>query len=292
MWSNLILLHTTDPKPKTLDDSRLEVWQTCQRTLVFTDKRIFPLEEGRERFLDGWEIYHGYEAYRFLLEVVAGLRSKLLGESEIQAQFRDRFREENTCGSTFALSLLRLRDQILEQTKQIRSKYLTGIGRQTYGSVTESYLQNHKVVTLLGTGKLVDSILPYLVSKQKQVRLIGRNQNRLTELNQIYPNITTYHWEDYQPKNEAIVIASSFLPFNWDEMIKSSSLILDFRENSSENKGYDHYIPLSQILNDLQETDEQIQSVKMDLQYFLTELTREREEEQIHIMNGWEDLLV
>ncbi|TGL72197.1 glutamyl-tRNA reductase [Leptospira jelokensis] len=292
MWSNLILLHATDPKTQILDDSRVEVWQTCQRTLAFTDKRIFPMEEENKRFFDGWEVYQGYDAYRFLLEVVAGLRSKLFGESEIQAQFRDRFREENTNGSNFALSLLRLRDQILEQTKQIRSKYLTGIGRQTYGSVTESYLQNHKEVTLLGTGKLVDSILPYLVSKQKQVKLIGRNQNRLLELNQLYPNITTYHWEDYQPKNEAIVIASSFLPFNWDEMIRSASIILDFRENSGTYTGYNHYIPLSQILNDLQETDEQIQTVKMDLQYFLTELTREREEEQLHILNGWEDLLV
>lgn len=290
MWSNLILLHSTDPISKPLDDSHLEVWKTCQRTLVFTDNRIFPME-GNERFFDGWEVYHGYDAYRFLLEVVSGLRSKLFGESEIQAQFRDRFREENTNGSNFGTSLLRLRDQILEHTKQIRSKYLVGIGRQTYGSVTEPYLHNHKEVTLLGTGKLVDSILPYLVSKQKVVRLIGRNQNRLQELSALYP-ISTYHWEDYKPNNEAIIIASSFLPFNWDEMIKSSSIILDFRENKVENKNYDHYIPLSQILNDLHETDEQIQAVKMDLQYYLTELTREREEEQLHIMNGWEDLLV
>jgi glutamyl-tRNA reductase len=75
-------------------------------------------------------------------------------------------------------------------------------------------------------------------------------------------------------------------------MIQSSSLILDFREDSLKKHNYQHYIPLKQILNDLQETDEQIQNVKMDLQYFLTELTREREEEQLHIMNGWEDLLV
>lgn len=249
------------------------------------------MEEGKERLFDGWEVFHGFDAYRFLLEVVSGLRSKLFGESEIQAQFRDRFREENTCGSNFATSLLRLRDQILEQTKQIRSKYLTGIGRQTYGSVCESYLHNHKEVTLLGTGKLVDSILPYLISKHKQVRVIGRNQNRLDELSQLYP-ITTYHWEDYKPGKEAIVIASSFLPYNWNEMIQNSSLILDFREHTEGSHGYNHYIPLSQILNDLQETDEQIQNVKMDLQYFLTELTREREEEQIHILNGWEDLLV
>lgn len=290
MWSNLILLHSTDPIAKPLDDSRLEVWQTCQRTLVFSDKRIYPIEKS-ERFLDGWEVYQGYDAYRFLLEVVSGLRSKLFGESEIQAQFRDRFREENTERSNFAISLQRLRDQILEHTKQIRSKYLKEIGRQTYGSVTESYLQNHKEVTLLGTGKLVDSILPYLVSKQKNVRLIGRNHHRLEELKKTFP-ITTFHWEDYTPGNEAVVIASSFLPFNWDEMIQSSSLILDFREDSLKNHNYQHYIPLKQILNDLQETDEQIQNVKMDLQYFLTELTREREEEQLHIMNGWEDLLV
>lgn len=289
MWSNLILLHSNDPI-KTLDDAGLEVWQTCQRTIAFGDRRLFPITE-EERFYKGHEVFHGFEAYRFLLEVVSGLRSKLFGESEIQAQFRDRFREERVTDSNFALSLLRLRDQILEHTKQIRSKYLTGIGRQTYGSVADSYLQKHKSVTLLGTGKLATSILPYLVSKNKEIRLIGRNQTKMTELQKEY-SITTHHWEDYKPGAEAIVIASSFLPFNWDSMIESSSLILDFRETALNESNYKNYIPLSKILSDLQDTDEQIQSVKMDLQFFLTELTREREEEQIHIMNGWEDLLV
>ncbi|EOQ96240.1 glutamyl-tRNAGlu reductase, N-terminal-like domain protein [Leptospira wolbachii serovar Codice str. CDC] len=289
MWSNLILLHSNDPI-KTLDDAGLEVWQTCQRTIAFGDRRLFPITE-EERFYKGHEVFHGFEAYRFLLEVVSGLRSKLFGESEIQAQFRDRFREERVTDSNFALSLLRLRDQILEHTKQIRSKYLTGIGRQTYGSVADSYLQKHKTVTLLGTGKLATSILPYLVSKEKEVRLIGRNQTKMAELQKAF-SITTHHWEDYKPSTEAIVIASSFLPFNWESMIGSSSLILDFRETAFSESKYTNYIPLSKILNDLQETDEQIQSVKMDLQFFLTELTREREEEQIHIMNGWEDLLV
>lgn len=290
MWSNLILLHSNDPVGNPLDDDGLEVWQTCQRNIAFGDRRLFPIAE-TERFYKGYEVFHGFEAYRFLLEVVSGLRSKLFGESEIQAQFRDRFREEKVTESTFALYLLRLRDQILEHTKQIRSKYLTGLGRQTYGSVAESYLQKHKSVTLLGTGKLATSILPYLISKGKDVRLIGRNQTKLIELQKEFP-ITTHHWEDYQPGEEAIVIASSFLPFNWDFMIESSSFILDFRETAIKNHNYKNYIPLSQILSDLQETDEQIQSVKMDLQFFLTELTREREEEQIHIMNGWEDLLV
>lgn len=290
MWSNLILLHSNDPISNPLDDSRLEVWQTCQRSIAFGDHRLFPITES-ERFYKGYEVFHGYEAYRFLLEVVSGLRSKLFGESEIQAQFRDRFREEKVTDSNFALSLLRLRDQILEHTKQIRSKYLTGIGRQTYGSVADSYLQKHKSITLLGTGKLANSILPYLVSKDKEVRLIGRNQTRMAELQKEFP-ITTYHWEDYKPATEAIVIASSFLPFNWESMIKTSSLILDFRETAISESNDQNYIPLSKILSDLQETDEQIQSVKMDLQFFLTELTREREEEQLHIMNGWEDLLV
>ncbi|MCW7494499.1 glutamyl-tRNA reductase [Leptospira sp. 2 VSF19] len=289
MWSNLILLHSNDPV-NSLDDPGLEVWQTCQRTIAFGDRRLFPLSE-TERFYKGYEVFHGFEAYRFLLEVVSGLRSKLFGESEIQAQYRDRFREDKVNDSTFALSLLRLRDQILEHTKQIRSKYLTGIGRQTYGSVAESYLQKHKTVTLLGTGKLATSILPYLVSKNKEVRLVGRNQTKMNELQNEFP-ITTHHWEDYKPKDEAIVIASSFLPFNWESMIESSTLILDFRETDFNKPKYQNYIPLSKILGDLQETDEQIQSVKMDLQFFLTELTREREEEQIHIMNGWEDLLV
>nr|MCU0825588.1 hypothetical protein [Leptospira sp.] len=50
------------------------------------------------------------------------------------------------------------------------------------------------------------------------------------------------------------------------------------------------YISLKDILNKIQETDETIVQLKSQLNHFLDHLTKEREDEQIHFLNGWEEL--
>ncbi|MDF3821139.1 NAD(P)-binding domain-containing protein [Leptospira sp. 96542] len=290
MWSNLILLHSDKSNPTPLGDDRFVVWQTCQRIVYLTDNRVFPLPENLRNF-KGYDLYFGFDAYRFLLEVVSGLRSKLFGESEIQAQFRDRFHEKNLKLSTFSESLGNLRDQILEHTKMVRSKFLTGIGKQTYGGIAESYLKSEENIVFLGTGKLAEAILPYLINQKQNVRLIGRNKERLSYFKNKH-SIEVYFYEDYIPKEDAIVVASSALPEHWEKHLFNSKLVIDFRENVQipKNKVFGKYIPFSEILNNLEKTDINIKNKKLELQIFLTEITKEREEEQIHLQHGWEDL--
>lgn len=288
MWSNLILLHSDFEKRLPLDGNSLVGWQTCQRNIYLSDSRIFS-QEGMDLSSSGYDTYTGFDAYKFLLEVVSGLRSKLFGESEIQAQFRDRFRKENLTPSSFSESLLLLRDQILEHTKLIRSQFLIGIGRQTYGSIADLELKTEKEVLLLGTGKLAESILPYLKSRDRNIRLIGRNINRMKELKEKF-QVNTSHWEDYSPNKESVVITSSFLPFPWEIKLKYSNKIIDFREGSVLKFVGSSYISLKDILNKIQETDETIVQLKSQLNHFLDHLTKEREDEQIHFLNGWEEL--
>ncbi|MCZ8344593.1 MAG: glutamyl-tRNA reductase [Leptospira sp.] len=288
MWSNLILLHSDFEKRLPLDRDNLVGWQTCQRNIYLSDSRIFS-ESGLDLSASGYELYLGYQAYKFLLEVVSGLKSKLFGESEIQAQFRDRFRKENLGKTSFSESLTLLRDQILEHSKLIRSQFLVGIGRQTYGSIAELELKAEKEVLLLGTGKLAESILPYLVSKDRNIRLIGRNMNRMKDLKEKF-QVKISHWEDYSPIGESVVIASSFLPFPWEMKLEYANKIIDFRERSFLKKPSSSYISFQDILGKIQETDENILQLKLQINHFIDHLTQEREDEQIHFLNGWEEV--
>lgn len=288
MWSNLILLHSDKENRPTLDGEGLVSWHTCQRNVYFADGRIFSpsLEKTKE---SGYEIYYGFQAYQLLLEIVAGIKSKLFGESEIQAQFRDRFRKENLPPTSFSDSLLSLRDQILEHTKQIRSKFLVGLGRQTYGSIADLELRGHKEILLVGTGKLAEAVIPYLATKDRSLTLIGRNLNRLEFFKDKY-GVSTYHFEDFTPTDQSVVVASSFLPFPWEIKLKNAPKVIDFREGNHHNQLGIQSISLSDILNRLQETDDHIVNLKLKLKEVVQSMATEREEEQIHLLHGWEDL--
>src|SRR5215216_7146041 len=59
-------------------------WQTCLRRIVFLHRN-----EPRT-FADkpGTQTYFGRDAYQFLLEVICGLHSPLVGENAVMGQFR------------------------------------------------------------------------------------------------------------------------------------------------------------------------------------------------------------
>ncbi|HEX6322489.1 MAG TPA: hypothetical protein VFZ36_02090, partial [Vicinamibacterales bacterium] len=55
-------------------------WRTCLREVTFLDHGADPGAAG--------EPLEGADAYGFLLETICGLRSPMLGETQVQGQFR------------------------------------------------------------------------------------------------------------------------------------------------------------------------------------------------------------
>ncbi|MES3036484.1 MAG: hypothetical protein V4736_01135 [Bdellovibrionota bacterium] len=70
----------------------LPLWSTCQREIIVTDlvtaeqHHLFSRAQNSGDTLD--QVYTGSDAYQFLLEVISGLHSKLIGETEILGQFK------------------------------------------------------------------------------------------------------------------------------------------------------------------------------------------------------------
>ena len=95
------------------------------------------------------------EAYALLLEIVCGLRSPLVGETEVQAQFKaflaslDRRRDA---------PLLRLGQRVLADAKVIRQRHLQGFGAHSYGPLVARHVPEGRRVILVGTGALAAEV--------------------------------------------------------------------------------------------------------------------------------------
>lgn len=110
------------------------------------------------------DVWSGNDAYRFLLEVITGLQSRIPGETNISGQFRHAWQEYRKTAS--ALDVQRLAPivhRLMNDAAEIRASYLQGIGGASYGSLVRKLLapSRGERVLFVGAGEFTRSILPY-----------------------------------------------------------------------------------------------------------------------------------
>lgn len=139
----LALIHRTAGLAATPAGST--AWRTCLREIHFLPQSV-SLEPGA--LADA-------EAYALLLEVVCGLRSPLIGETEVQAQFKGFLASPETRDLRW---LQRLGQRVLGDAKRIRHKHLQGFGAHSYGRLTARHLTGDRVA-VIGTGALASEVI-------------------------------------------------------------------------------------------------------------------------------------
>ena len=170
MWDNIVLIHRQSRRP--LDPGNDWVlWKTCLRQIAFGHAPV----DFSSLIEDGDEIYKAQDAYRFCLEVVSGLKSRVLGETEVLGQFRDLFLENGFDTLSWSGVLQKFTQGILTDVKTVRQKHLTALGSQSYGSYARKLLKGFRNVDVIGSGQLVESMLPWICKENWQVRLLARN---------------------------------------------------------------------------------------------------------------------
>ncbi|MEO7775855.1 MAG: hypothetical protein ABIT36_03330 [Steroidobacteraceae bacterium] len=124
----------------------------------------------------------GVDAYRFLLALACGLESEIAGETEILGQIKAGWREFDTRGSLSARRLRPIMQRLFQDTKEIRSHYLTSLGSASYGTLVRKLLGGRVdgPTLLIGAGQLAATVLPYLDGAQLTVW--NRSATRLNEL--------------------------------------------------------------------------------------------------------------
>ncbi len=114
--------------------------------------------EHRSSVPAGVRALHDEAAYEHLLEVICGLDSPMVGETEVLHQFK-----------VFAASLPAdqplfrgLCQSLLADARQVRSQYLVGLGSRTYGSAVRRLAHDAQRVAIVGTGMLAAEILRFV----------------------------------------------------------------------------------------------------------------------------------
>jgi glutamyl-tRNA reductase len=141
------------------------VWRTCLREVVFADDPAHVAQSG-----DGHQALVEGDAYRLLLEILCGLQSPMLGETQVMGQFK-----------TFLASLQgegawlnRVGQRLLTDAREVRTRHLQGLGSRSYGSAVRRHLSQIDHAVLIGTGKLAHEVLPFLADDGRSVDQWGR----------------------------------------------------------------------------------------------------------------------
>ena len=140
----LALIHTSPGAAAAPDGAT--AWRTCLREIHFLS--VDDASAAAEVLTDA-------EAYALLLEVVCGLRSPLLGETEVQAQFKAFLAAEAAGAQPW---LAGLGQRVLGDAKRIRHKYLQGFGAHSYGRLAARYLAARHIA-VVGTGALAGQVI-------------------------------------------------------------------------------------------------------------------------------------
>lgn len=183
------------------EESKHFVLKTCQRTLI--------IHYGKELRLSCLEIYQAEHAYNFLLEVICGLQSKLVGENEIVGQFKIAYKEYalNPFRDNTVLLIL---EKLFKDSKYIRSEYLLGLSQKTYASIARKHIigiNKADEVLVLGSGHLAQDLINQFKKKAK-VYISARNLKQANQLANEH-DIGIIPWENVHMYKQFPFIANS-----------------------------------------------------------------------------------
>ena len=131
------------------------VWRTCLREVWFGRSDDIP-----SGVADA--LTHA-DAYARLLEIICGLQSPLVGETQVLGQFKIFLGGLDDS----AAWLQPIGQRLLTDARAIRSRHLQDLGSRTYGSAVRRYVADCVVVALVGGGALAQEILPFLTPRHR-----------------------------------------------------------------------------------------------------------------------------
>jgi glutamyl-tRNA reductase len=260
MLNDLVIVNlranSTEAMPAALTNLQ---WQTCLRRIVFLHR-----SELEQRTSSRLEIYSGREAYQFLLEVICGLHSPLVGENAVMGQFR-KFRTSAVFPETTWGRFLRdLTTDLLVDARQVRHHHLQNLGSQSYGSLIRKHLKGQSSVAVLGAGSLAREIVPWLTD----ARVFYRNWQHARDLQDEHPHIEFEQFEmadaGWKSETTSLVVAAPLTAAQINEWLAvqrvSFSLILDLRGNAATDPIHSTQpvLNLSELLSSLQQERERI----------------------------------
>jgi glutamyl-tRNA reductase len=272
-------------------------WKTCLRRISLLNQAesnaVAPTASTQSEF------YRGKDAYRFLLEVVCGLRSPLVGETAVMGQFKEFCAHTRFPASPWGRFLRQFTSDLLVDAKRVRHHHLEGMGSQSYGGLVRQHLKDIPATSVLGSGKLTKEILPWLLGKT-EVTVFSRNPLRAETLREEFPQtrLRQYTMGDCAVDNRevALVIAA---PLSASEIEKWISLqtthfvkALDLRGEAETDPVHALFlvVRLSELFDSLKNDRPKMTARVTAAQAEITKSAQRLIEQAQFRPFGWEDL--
>lgn len=155
------------------------ILETCQRTLILgMNKKILSPRPHRES-----QIFTGGGAYRHLLEIHCGLKSRLIGENEIVSQFKKAYANYQKLPRRNT-NLMNVLEKLFKDGKEVRHKHLLQVGQQSYAGITRRLLSKKakgQKILITGTGNMAKDLIK-VMHKHFNIVVTGRKQSELSRL--------------------------------------------------------------------------------------------------------------
>lgn len=297
--SDLIIVHRSFQSTSTLEKEILKsptflMWETCRRQIFFSEtSRVFDFDLTS---LD--EVYFGLDAEEFLVQVLCGLKSPLIGETEVFGQFKNWWQELSDLA--FKEKYNSQIQQIYSVVKKTRDENLCGLGSQSYGSLLRKKIsdvcEEKEVVDFLGAGQLVEEIVPWL-QKKWSYRIWARDVDKVKAKDFSAGATNVLQMDQQSLAAKHIIVAA---PLNheqlsqWIQSRKQQEVyIYDFRKDSMTFKpmvGVTRHYHLDHFTTEVAQQAEQIQSHIKNAQHAIALWKIQAEKKAVVRPFGWDDL--
>ncbi|MCB0412217.1 MAG: hypothetical protein KDD22_06805 [Bdellovibrionales bacterium] len=265
-------------------------WETCLREIC-----ILPGSQGSLDLADSVEVFSGEAAYQFLLEILCGLHSPLVGETEVFGQFKEFFakapwKDQPQLGFFREVAL-----KLLVDTKKVRTQFIEGLGSQSYGSLTRRWTQSFSEIHILGGGRLVQDLMPWLKKGSFSKTIYVRNPDRLksAEWFQEYLSSVKVLSLLERPQRGGLIVAAPLKARDIEKWLASSEIkdVLDLRgESKSDGIQNLNVVALEEAFSQIQSNKEQQERVRACAVEEIQRLSQDLYHSQKVRPFGWDDL--
>ncbi len=256
-------------------------WTTCLRQIAFL--KNWELDDAKTQVSENDEVFEGYHALQFLIQVVCGLQSTLIGETEVHGQFKKFIMEHQ--------ELKNLGEAVLLAAKKVRTEHLMDLGSQSYGSFIRKKV-THDSVSIVGAGMLTQEILPWL-KKVSHVDLHVRNLEKAQALKAQFPFVQIKSLEE-KVSSSVLVIAAPIENSLAINLISSNvSAVFDLRGGGQslniQNQKL-NYESLPVIMEQIQKTQVVLRAKLMASEVAINRVAEDILKKLWLRPGGWEDL--
>lgn len=273
------------------------LWSTCLREIAFLSQAEFL--KVQYQIFGSDEIYRGAQAFTFLVEVVCGLKSSLVGETEVQGQFKQFVANLTETSPAFGGFYSNFFQSVLSESKRVRTAYLKNLGSQSYGSLVRRRLEACDSVAVLGAGQLTQQILPWMKNIQ-QIHVHTRSSQKAQALKQGFTSLQIKPWTE-SLQGSVVIVAAPVSNENLLEILARTTglkKLIDLRGEQSLSTvelaqlGWcaDQYESLSQFMSEINQDSSRIRMRVQEAQIAIRKCGESYENKAWSRPGGWEDL--